>query len=185
MTNGAKPGKGKRSILSLGVGCVSLIAMCCLSAGGVALYTKNSKESRGRAYAERFLGLLQQQNWSGAFGAAVYAGDSGLHRVETFTACLQQTPLASVASYDCGRGAESSLTDDHVTITCAVTTASGVQDVAVGVNLSDLPPPGDAYLGFVWFRATAPVGPQWHSEDCATWSGKMYFEQPPEGFIRP
>ena len=177
---GAPPKKKSKTLLYVGGGCVGLLALCCLSGAGVVYYMKSSKESDARAQAETFLAAMQARNYPAAFGASVGA-DSGLYSVDRFTQCLTSTPLATMTSYDCSQGADSELTEVTVTVYCNVVTAAGPQDIAVFVNVYDFA----KQAGFVWFRPGAPVGPLWHSDECASFSGKMYFQEPPDGFIRP
>jgi hypothetical protein len=181
MAPGAPPKKKSKALLFVGIGCVSVIALCCLSGGGVAYYMKSSKEGDGRAQAEYFLSNMQARNYPGAFGAAEGMMGSGLYTVDQFMQCLSETPLATVASYDCSQGADAELMGNRVMVYCNVLTAAGPQDVAIGVNVYDF----DKSLGFIWFRPGAPLGPSWRAETCAAWSGKMSIDEPPDGFARP
>ena len=188
MTNGAPPKKKSRTFLYIGVGCLALVSMCCIGIGVAAFVRKSGAESGAQAHAETFLRLLQMQDWNGAYAASQYYGSRDLYTVDSFRGCVGSTPLGSVSNYSCSGAKGGWIESDHIDVFCTVTTMQGPIEVAIGVNpQSDADPllGYDHYLGFIWFRPGAPVGPAWMTDQCATWSGRMFFGEPPAGFQRP
>ena len=172
----------KKILLGVGCGCLALVGLCCGSAGVLALVRKSSFESAAQAHAERFLGYLQSGDDMTAFDTAVYDGDGGLYSAITFHACIEATPLADLTTYSCSDVDAEWVQGGHADVTCTITSATrGTSDVTIGVNGADSSP----YLGFIWFSPGVTTGPGWHGDDCATWSGREFFREPPAGRVRP
>ena len=174
-------GSGTRVLLYSALGCLGLTSMCCLSGFGGFYYQRASLAENGRQHAERFLGMVQQHQWASALAAAEYMGDTDLYSVETFGACMTATPLFDMTAYECTDASGEWPLDDGAEVTCTVTTPRGPTEITITVNsTSDYP-----YLGYVWFSPDAVVGPPWHGEDCARWSGHSYYLDPPADRVRP
>jgi hypothetical protein len=174
-------GSGTRVLLYSALGCLGLVSMCCLSSFGGFYYQRWSLAENGRQHAERLLGLVQQHQWASALAAAEYGGGADLYSVETFGACMTATPLFEMTSYECTDASGGWPLDDGAEVRCTVTTSRGPTEITVTVNSTS----GAPYLGYVWFSPDAMIGPPWHGEDCARWSGHSYDLDPPAGRVRP
>ncbi len=165
------------------IGCGGLIGLCCLSSGAGYLIKQSSYESGGVDHATRFLGYLQGHDTTAAFAATQYLGGiDGLYSQTTFEQCIGATVLGDVTSYECDDASGSFVSDEGVDVECTVTSAAhGQSEVTIHVNSPDDTP----YLGFIWFPPSAWMGDAWHGDSCATWSGREYFREPPEGRVRP
>ncbi len=170
-----------RVFLIAGVGCLSLVSICCLSGVGGLFFGRSGHETVATDHASRFLGLVQARQWNGALAASEYRGDSSLYSVDTFSTCLQATPLSEMTAYTCDSASSEWPVDNRADAICTITTPRGPTEITVGVNGTD----GSPYLGYVWFSADAPVGTAWHSEDCARWSGSQYYGETPANRVRP
>jgi|GEM_PF-2397959 len=170
-----------RIFLFAGIGCLSLVSICCLSGVGGLFYQRSGYETVAIDHVSRFLGLVQARQWNGALATSEYIGDSSLYSVDSFSTCLQATPLAEMTSYSCGSASSEWPRNNYADVVCTVTTPRGPTEITVGVNSPD----GSPYLGFVWFSADAPIGAAWHGEECARWSGSRYSSDPPAGRVRP
>ncbi len=177
-----KSGSGKKIAMIAAVGCLAVVAMCCLTGFGLHFAKQSGYESGGQEHAERFLGAVQGQSWAEAFGASEYMGDTRLYRLETFQGCLESTALGRMHSYSCDGGDGAWYADDGVAVHCTVSTVEGSEEIAVHVNSPDDTFP---YLGFIWFARREAFSDRWASDECARWSGREYFDDPPEGFVRP
>jgi hypothetical protein len=94
---------------------------------------------------------------------------------------MTSTPLFDMTGYACTDASGEWPLDDGAEVLCTVTTPRGPTEITVTVNAtSDYP-----YLGYVWFSPDAMVGPPWHGEECARWSGHSYYLDPPAGRVRP
>jgi hypothetical protein len=172
---------GTRMLLFGGLGCLGLVAMCCLSGVGGLFWQRSGHESVARAHVESFLGMVQARQWSGALAAAEYGGDGSLYDAGQFGACLMATPLAEMASYTCPSASSEWPIDDGAHVVCTVTTPRGPTEITVTVNNTDALP----YLGYVWFSSDAALGPAWHGDECARWSGRDYVDDAPADRVRP
>ncbi len=173
---------GLKPFLIAGVGCLGLVSMCCLSGVGAFFFQRGGHESVATAHAERFLGLVQQRQWSGALAAAEYmGGGDSLYSADVFGACLQSTPLSEMTAFTCPSASSEWPLDNRADAVCTITTARGASEITIGVNSTD----GQPYLGYVWFSADAPTGTAWHGDDCARWSGRDYYGETPASRVRP
>jgi hypothetical protein len=86
-----------------------------------------------------------------------------------------------MTAYRCESASSEWPLDNGADALCTITTSRGETEITVGVNSTDTSP----YLGYVWFSADAPVGPAWHEESCARWSGREYFGETPANRVRP
>lgn len=170
-----------RVFLIVGIGCLSLVSICCLSGVGGFFYARGGHETVATDHASRFLGLVQARQWSGALAASEYMGDSSLYSVESFSTCFESTPLAEMTAYTCDSASAEWPLENGADAICTITTPRGPTEITVGVNSTD----GSPYLGYVWFSADAPVGAAWHTETCARWSGSQYFGETPTNRVRP
>lgn len=170
-----------RVFLIAGVGCLSLVSMCCLSGVGGFFYARGGQETLATDYASRFLALAQARQWNEALAASEYRGGSSLYTVDSFTACFEATPLAEMTSYTCDSASSEWPLDNGAEVICTITTPRGPTEITVHVNSTDTSP----YLGYVWFSADSTVGAAWHTEDCARWSGSRYFGETPANRVRP
>lgn len=173
-------GSGMRPFLIAGVGCLGLVSMCCLSGFGGLFYMRSDHGSVARTHVEHFLGRAQQRDWTGALAAAEYMSGSSLD-APTFGACLGATPLSEMTSYSCPDASVEWPLDDGADVVCTLTTPRGPTEITVTVNGTG----GMPYLGYVWFSPDAMLGPAWHGDECARWSGREYYLDPPVGRIRP
>jgi hypothetical protein len=172
-----------RVLLFSALGCVGLVSMCCLSGVGGAFYTRSGYADVGRVHAETFLGHVQRRDWAAALAAAEYQG-AYAYSSETpssFGACLTATPLFEMTSFECPSASGEWPLDNGAEATCNVTTPRGTTEITITVNSTD----GAPYLGYVWFSPDATLGPEWHGDNCARWSGRDYYMDPPSGRVRP
>ncbi len=179
-TNGSSGGK---ILLFSALGCLGLVSMCCLSGVGGFFYTRSSYADLGRVHAETFLGSVRDRQWSTALAAAEYQG-SYSYSTETpssFSACIEGTPLFEMTSYECPSASGEWPLDDGAEVTCNVITPRGATEITITVNNTEDRP----YLGYVWFSPDATLGPSWRGDDCARWSGREYYRDPPAGRVRP
>lgn len=166
----------------MGGGCLGLVALCCLSGGGLVAYRSNQLESNATEQVERFLGHVQERNWQAAFADSEYDLAYSYTNPQAHQSCVEDTALGDITGYRCESAELTELTDDHVDVTCTVTSASrGETEVTIGVNGADSRP----YLGFYWFASPAAFGSRWSSDACSSWSGREYFRSPPPGRVRP
>ncbi len=178
----APPKKKSRVLLFVGVGCLSLITMCCCTGGGLAWWRTNDVDKSARHHAEYFLSNVQSHEWDQALASSEYMGDTALYSSAQMQSCFMDTPLGNMSSYFCS-DADGALWDDDRDVTCTVQTfGQGPQEITIHVNSADGAFP---YLGFVWFSPTATFGTEWSSDNCARWSGRDYFDEPPANRVRP
>ncbi len=123
-----------RVFLIAGVGCLSLVSMCCLSGIGGFFYARGGQESAATAHAERFLGLVQARDWNGALAASEYMGDTSLYSVDSFSSCMQATALAEMTAYRCESASSEWPLDNGADAICTITTSRGETEITVGVN---------------------------------------------------
>jgi hypothetical protein len=145
------------------------------------MWVSGQIEDGAKAHANLFLSFVQMGNYDAAYGTSEYMGDTSLYSAAQFQSCLLSTPIGDMTSYSCD-DAEVDLADQDADVICVVQSASqGAQEITVHVNSpTDFP-----YLGFIWFSPGTVFGPAWPSNECARWSGREFFEGPPEGRISP
>jgi hypothetical protein len=176
-----QPKKKNRTLLYVGVGCLGLITLCCCTGGGLALFQTNRVDDAAISHAEYFLDNVQLGSWDAALASSEWMGDTTLYSSGQMQLCFQATPLSDMSAYTCDE-ADGQLWEDDRDVTCTIQSVSqGSQEISIHVNsATDMP-----YLGFVWFSPTATVTPTWSGDECARWSGRDYFDEPPAGFVRP
>jgi hypothetical protein len=178
VTPNAAP-RPSRLPLFLGLGCVtSLLLFCVVSVGAFFAWRYYVAEA-ARSHATSFLYAFVAHDYANAHAIGTSRYDT-LHSVADYTSCFSSTPLAAITAADCT--AVDLEPDGHLAhVSCTVTTATGPTVVTVDVN----DPTREPYNGFVWFSPDAVVGPAWHADACAAWSGRAYFRDPPPGRVRP
>lgn len=172
---------GNRILLFSALGCLGLVSMCCLSSVGGFFFSRSSHASAASAHAESFLAAAQRHDWNGALSAAEYGGGDGLYSADQMGRCLTATPLYDMTAYTCSGGDSEWPMEDRAAAICTITTPRGPTEITITVNAPDHAP----YLGYVWFSPDAPLAPTWRSGECARWSGREYYREPPPGRIRP
>jgi hypothetical protein len=179
--------KTKKILMVAGGGCLALVAFCCISSAGGYLFRQSSVASTGQEHVERFLGHVQARDWAASFADSEYrldsiygggTGDAGGHQ-----RCLEDTALGDMTSFECHDAEVEEPFGGRVLVHCAVTSASrGEGEVTITANSAD---DDDVYLGFYWFASPSQFGPLWSSDECTLWSGREYFQPPPEDRVRP
>lgn len=168
--------------LFLGCGCLALVGLTCL--GSVAAFGawRWILGASATTHAVTFFQALERRDYATAYDTGISRYDHDLYSLADFTACLQATPLGVMTDVTCnGDHVDLEMNGRSADVPCTITTPSGPVDVVLGVN----DPSEHPYNGFVWFPPGAAVGAEWHSDRCATWSGREYFREPPPGMARP
>jgi hypothetical protein len=184
MASQPSSGKGKRIALYVGGGCLSIIMLCCCSGVGAYIYRQSTIGSAAQDHAETFLRQVQAGDWEAAHASSRYRFSvfgAGPSERDAYRACIQDTALADMTSFDCD-GVHVEPMQDDGEVRCTVqSTARGQVDITVHVNSADRGP----YLGFIWFASRGAFGSHWASGSCSLYSGREYYRDPPSGRVRP
>lgn len=180
MTTAAAP---SRAPLFVGVGCLGCLGLLCVGSVVAFFGWRGLVGMSASAHAVRFLQTIQRRDYAEGYAIALSRYDTDRGRLADFTTCIGATPLGTMTNFTCS-DSDVTLDQSRAEVTCTLTTPTsptGTTEMTVVVN----DPVEHPYNGFLWFSPDAVVGPAWHADSCASWSGRDYVEEPPAGRVRP